>query len=231
MSVGRIVLLVTGIILALASLGLLAGGGVLVWAHATQRDDDGYYSTRSEPFRSDGYAVRSDDLDLGTDGPDWLFDEGRLGTIRLTGRSLSPGKRLFLGIGEKDDVERYLDGVEHDVLVDLDLDPFDPEYRHVSGSRVPAPPAAQSFWVAARDHVVTWKVEEGNWVAVLMNSDGSRGVAAEVSAGAKTDLLLWAGVIAFGLAGLFGAGAALLIVLALRGREASTNRYQPSPGS
>jgi hypothetical protein len=41
-SAGRIALLVTGCIVALLSLALLAGGGVLVWAHTTQRDDDGY---------------------------------------------------------------------------------------------------------------------------------------------------------------------------------------------
>src|SRR5215207_11452917 len=102
MSGGRIALIVTGSILALVSLGLLAGGGTLVWAHTTQRDDEGYYSTRSERFQSDGYAIRTDDLDLGTEGPDWLFDEGRLGTIRVTGRSGTTGKGLFLGIGPDD---------------------------------------------------------------------------------------------------------------------------------
>ena len=49
MSAGRIALLVTGCIVALISLALLASGGVLVLAHTTQRDDDGYYTTRHEP--------------------------------------------------------------------------------------------------------------------------------------------------------------------------------------
>jgi hypothetical protein len=217
MSGGRIALLVTGSILALVSLGLLAGGGVLVWAHTTQRDDDGYYSTRSERFQSDGYAIRSDDLDLGTDGADWLFEEGRLATIRLTGRALNPGPGLFLGIGREEDVERYLEDVEHDVLVDVDLDPFRPEYRRMAGTREPEPPETQPFWAAARDHRVTWDVEEGDWVAVAMNADGSRGVAAEISVGAKSDLVLWAALVVLGLGMLFVAGAAGLIVLGLRG--------------
>ena len=217
MSGGRIALIVTGSILALVSLGLLAGGGALVWAHTTQRDDDGYYSTRSERFQSDGYAIRTDDLDIGTEGPDWLFDEGRLGTIRVTGRSGTTGKGLFLGIGPDDDVERYLNGVEHDVLVDFEVDPFRPEYRQEPGSRPPGPPFEQQFWAVARDHRITWDVAEGDWVAVVMNADGSRGVAADVSVAAKSDLILWAALIVLGLGVLFGAGAAALIVLGLRG--------------
>jgi hypothetical protein len=90
MTGGRIALIIVGSILALASLGLLAGGGTLLWAHTTQRDDDGYYSTRFERFESPGYAIRSDDLDLGTDGPDWLFEQGRLATIRLNAMSGDP---------------------------------------------------------------------------------------------------------------------------------------------
>jgi Domain of unknown function (DUF4389) len=227
MSGGRIALLVTGSILALVSLGLLAGGAVLLWAHTTQRNDDGYYATRYEPLASDGYAIRSDDLDLGTEGPDWLFEEGRLGTIRLTGRSLNPAKGLFLGIGPEDEVEQYLASVEHDVLVDVELDPFRPEYRDEPGIRRPAPPQAQTFWAAARDHRVTWEVEEGDWVAVVLNADGSRGVVAEISAAAKTDLLLWGGLIVLGLGMMFGGGAALLIVLALRGAHPLVEETAP----
>jgi hypothetical protein len=223
MTAGRIALLVTGTILALVSLGLLVGGGVLVWAHTTQRDDDGYYSTRSERLQSDGYAIRSDDLDIGTDGPDWLFDEGRLGTIRLNGDSPDPGRRLFLGIGSEADVDRYLADVEHDVLVDVEVDPFRPAYRREPGSSAPAPPESQTFWAVARDHRLQWDVEEGDWVAVVMNADASRGVVADVSAAAKTDLVIWAAAVALGLGVLFAGLVALLIVLGLRGR------HPPSP--
>src|SRR4029450_2143147 len=127
MTAGRILAIVSGVLAALIALGLLAGGGGLVWAdgagrgegvvlgaYGTKRDDDGFYTTRYERFGSPGYAVRSDDLDLGTDGSDWLF--GRGGTIRIRGRSSKP---LFLGIGREDDVERYLNGVEHEVVTDV----------------------------------------------------------------------------------------------------------------
>lgn len=220
MTAGRIVLLVTGCITALVALGLLAGGCTLAVVHGTQRDDDGFYSSRHEPFLTEGHAVRSEDLDLGTEGPDWLFEEGRLARIRLQGESAEAGKQLFFGIGPKQDVEEYLRGVEHDIVTDVELDPFRVEYRHELGTRAPASPRSQPFWAASGLGRVEWDVQEGNWVAVVMNSDASRGIVAEVSVGAKTDLLLWAGLILLGLGLVVGAVAALLITLGVRGAPA-----------
>jgi hypothetical protein len=222
MSAGRIALLVTGCIAALISLGLLTGGCALAAVHATQRDDDGFYSTRHEPFQSGGYAILSDDLDLGTEGPDWLFEEGRLARIRLQGDSSEPGKQLFFGIGPKRAVEEYLRGVDHDVVVDVEIDPFHVKYRHEPGTRTPAPPDSQTFWAASGTGSVEWDVDEGNWVAVVMNADASRSIVAEVSVAAKTRLLLWAALILLGLGLVFGAVAALLIALGVRRADGRT---------
>jgi hypothetical protein len=178
MSGGRIALIVIGSIVALISLGLLAGGGTLLWAHTTQRDDDGFYSTRFERFESPGYAIRSEDMDLGTDGPDWLFEQGRLGTIRLNAISGDPAKELLLGIGPKEAVENFLRGVEHDVVVDVEVDPFEAEYRHQPGSRALPTAGTQPFWATVANRRLEWEVEEGDWVAVVMNADGARGVVA-----------------------------------------------------
>jgi hypothetical protein len=213
MSAGRIALLVAGIVAAIASLALLAGGGFLLWA-TTQRDDDGFYNTRSEPFQSDGYAIRSEDLDLGTEGPDWLFEADHLGTIRLVAGS---EKRLFLGIGPKDEVAQYLQGVEHDVVTDVELDPFRASYREEPGTSEPSgPPGSQSFWAATGAERLEWKVAEGDWAAVVMNADASRPVSADISLGAKSDLPLWAGLIILGLGILLGAVAVALIVFGTR---------------
>jgi hypothetical protein len=221
MSAGRIIALVAGCIVALVAAGLLAAGGVLVWAYTTQRDDDGFYTTRSEPFSSAGYAISSDDLDLGADeGADWLFEQGRLGTIRLRGESEVPSTQIFLGIGRRIDVERYLRGVPHDVVANIDLDPFRTTYRTEPGSRTPAPPTSQTFWAASGTGEVEWEVEQGNWVAVAMNSDGSRGVSADISVAAKSGIVLWAMLIVLVLGLLFGGLAALLIVLGARGTRA-----------
>ena len=226
MSGGRIALIVIGSILALVSLGLLAGGGTLLWAHTTQRDDDGFYSTRFERFESPGYAIRSEGLDLGTDGPDWLFEPGRLGTIRLNATSGDPAKELLLGIGPKDAVESFLRGVEHDLVVDVEVDPFEAEYRHQPGSRAPPTPGSQPFWATVANRRLEWEVEEGDWVAVVMNADGSRGVAADVSVAAKSDLILWVAIGSLAAGLLLGGLAALLL---LRGSRRSSPDASRAP--
>jgi len=67
-------------------------------------------------------------------------------------------------------------------------------------------------------------VREGDWSVVLMNSDGSRGVAANIDVGAKMSFLLWVAI--GGLLGgvLVTGGSAALVVLAAR-----TRRPQPPP--
>ena len=47
---GKLLRLILGAICALTGAALMVGGGVLVWAHATQRDDHGFYSTPSRHF-------------------------------------------------------------------------------------------------------------------------------------------------------------------------------------
>jgi hypothetical protein len=62
-------------------------------------------------------------------------------------------------------------------------------------------------------------VREGDWSVVLMNSDGSRGVVADIDAGAKMSFLLWV-AIGLLLGGVFVVGGSTaLIVLAARTRQ------------
>ena len=43
----------------LAGIGLGTGGGALVWAHTTQRDSAGYYSTSTESVDTPSFALWS----------------------------------------------------------------------------------------------------------------------------------------------------------------------------
>ena len=137
---GRVVLIVVGTIAAVIALGLLAGGCALVGIDRTQRDDDGFVMSPSQEFASSTYAIVSESADIDTGGAEWALDSF-LGTVRITSDS---GERpVFVGIGAANDVDRYLNGVEHDVVTDLDPT-GDPEYRRVAGGAPADPPPARS---------------------------------------------------------------------------------------
>src|SRR3954463_9225370 len=119
----RIVVIVLGSVCALVGLALLAGGGVLGWAVATQRDDAGYFTTSTQRFHTRTAAITTRDIDLGTPGPDNWWSERDIATVRIRGASAT-AQPIFIGIARDADVERYLRGVPHDEIDDVDYDPF-----------------------------------------------------------------------------------------------------------
>ncbi len=222
MSGGRIVLIVVGCLLGLIGLGIAVGGGVLVWAHETQRDRDGYFTTSAERFRTPTFALTSDEVDLGAEGnAGWGSDIGDLARVRV--RATSAGARaVFVGIGPRRDVEAYLARVPHDQVSDVEFDPFRATYELQPGTLAPTPPGRESFWVARAEgrgtQTLEWDLEGGNWAVVVMNADGSRGVDADVALGVKVNILfpLGIGLLIGGLV-LLGAGITM-IVFGVRGR-------------
>ncbi len=223
----RIVFLVLGSILALIGLALLAGGGVLGWALTTQRDDAGYFTTSDQRFHTRTAAITTRDIDLGTPGPDDWWAERDIATVRIRGASAS-GTPLFIGIARDADVERYLAGVRHDEVFDVEYDPFRATYRlhNVAGTAAATPPGAQPFWVARSQGIgtrtVAWHLKPGHWAVVVMNASGRAPVAADVDLGVKVRYLV---PLAIGLAGggfvLLAIGAALIVgAVVTRGHEA-----------
>lgn len=205
----RIVSLVAASVLGLASLGLLALGGGLLWADS-KKDDGGYLSTGRDPFTTETYALATENLDIDATGAGWIIDEDRYGKVRLRAESRD-GKPVFVGIARTRDAERYLRDVRHDLLTDIDYDPFEAQYREVGGSGSPGVPGAERFWAASAQgsgtQTLTWDVEHGDWSAVVMNADASRSVDVELRAGAEVPFLepagwgaLIAGLVAFALA-------------------------------
>jgi hypothetical protein len=173
----------------------------------------------SQELSSPTYAVVSESAEVGTGGAEWALD-GFLGTVRIRSESDRP---VFVGIGPAGDVDRYLAGVEHDVVDDLDPD-GDPEYARRPGAAPATPPESQTFWEASvsgsGEQTLDWEPEDGDWRVVLMNEDGARGVASEASIGAELDRVLWIGIGALVAGGLFAAAAALAISAGIRRRAA-----------
>jgi hypothetical protein len=224
-------MVVGGSLLALVALAVIASGAYGIWLHATQRSD-GYVMTSSERFSTGFNALSTDTLRISSDVPSFLYGRDWLGDVRIRGESANPARPLFIGIGPKADVDRYLAGVAHAQVVDVNADPFGtsytPTYQIQPGGRTPTPPGRAGFWVASASgpgsQAVTWSVEQGSWAVVVMRPDGSRGVSADLAAGAKLPALEWVsiGLVVVGL--LILAGGAALIFFGLRTRRAAATQ-------
>jgi hypothetical protein len=178
---GRLALIIVGSVLALIAAAVLATGGAGLVLDQTQRDDQGFLMTPADTYSTATYALVSEPVEANFDGPNWVSTD-LLGTIKL--RSQSPGP-VFVGIGPADAVDRYLEGVPREELRDLGggTQVMRP------GTARPAPPERQDFWAArtsgSGDQALRWKLREGDWRAVVMSSDGARGVRSELSVGAR----------------------------------------------
>jgi hypothetical protein len=225
-TVGRIAMLVVGSLLALIALGAIAGGVYGLWLHTTQRSD-GYVMTSSERFATGGYALSTRTLRISSDVPSFLYGRDWLGDVRIRGESANPNRPLFIGIARKDDVDRYLAGVAHSDVVDVNANPFGtsyrPTYRARPGGKPATPPDRTSFWVARvgglGSQALTWSVKQGRWAVVVMRPDGSRGVIAILAAGAKLPALLWVSIVLLVFGMLILGGAAALIYFGARERR------------
>ncbi len=230
MKASRVVALVIGVLAVLVGAALAVGGSVLGAVAATQRDDDGFFTTSTERFETSTAAITTEEVDLGRPGPDDWWSKRDLATVRLRVDS-ARDRPVFVGIGPEADVERYLRGVPHDEVADVQYEPFTVSYRpeNVDGRGSPAAPAEQTFWAVQASgqsaQTLSWDIEPGRWAIVVMNADGSPGVSADIEVGGRLDLIVG---IAIGLlvAGLISlAIGVVLIVVAAR----SSASQQPAP--
>lgn len=232
---GHVVAIIVGCLAMLPALGLLVGGAGIVIAQAAATDDDGYYSFTLDRLDSPGVAVTTSELWFDDDdGGPWVLDWLDL-DVRLRVDGAADGE-VFVGIARRADVDAYLAGSAHSVVTELD--DRRPRYRQVVGGDPVGAPAAQEFWVAstsgAGEQQLDWEARGGRWAIVVMNPDGSPGVAADVEIGARSDAVTPIGVgliVTGGVAMLVGVG---LIVFGARGRRrpvgpSATTIVAPSP--
>jgi hypothetical protein len=217
--------------LAVFSLGMFAVGGLALWGDS-QKDEHGYISSDSERYSTTSRAITTDNLDLDLDGLDDVVGRESLGNVRLEVAS-HDDKPVFVGIAPTRDVAQYLRGSDHTVVTDVDHSPFHADYADHAGDRELAPPAGERFWSASAhgtgDQTLTWDVKAGDWSVVVMNADGSPGVDAGVSAGAKLGFLDELGWVGLGTGLLALAGAGGFLYLALRGpRQRTPDEPNPS---
>ncbi len=221
---GRIIALAIGCLLVLPALALLLGGAVIGLGYAFGRDDDGYFQTTLDRIETATVAVSAEDLDFASDPgtPGWAIDLLDA-DVRLRVESSPSGRDMFIGIGPEADVDAYLAGVGHNQIVELR--DRTPRYRSVEGVDEIAAPTAQGFWTAAESGPVPleleWEATGGTWSAVLMNADGSPGVAADLNVGVKAGFILPTALIMLGVGAVLAPLAVGLIIAGASGRQAA----------
>ena len=210
----RVILLVLGTLVALIGLSLLAAGGAGAWALG-ERDSAGYFKTGTHRLATTEYALASENLDVDSDVPGWFGDH--FATVRIQATSEQP---VFIGIARTSEIDRYLDNVPHDEITDVDADPFDYKTRRVDGRAVAARPTGQSFWRVQASgpgtQTIKWSLESGDWSAVAMNADASRGVSVDARFGIRVKSLVWLMVIGFVVGALILLGGAAMIYFGAR---------------
>ena len=222
--------LVAGSVSILIAAVLIAAGAFALWGDS-KKGDDGYLSTGTERFTTTTHALQSERVDVEIDDKHWIAGVEDLGDTRL---KVAPagGEPVFAGIGRERDVNAYLRGVEHTVLKDVDSSPFSARHVEKQGARAPGPPSDQDFWAASTEgsgpQTLHWNPDVGDWTVVVMNADGSAGVAADVSAGAEVAFLAALGWSLAGGGVLLLAGGAYLLRRGVRPRARVSARPAPA---
>ena len=224
----RVVLFVVGgVLLVIGVLAAIAGGALMALFGSNDTLNSGVQQV-STPTRA---LVSPAGLIQGASGAQTVVGSARL---RITATPTGAGHLLFLGIGPASAVDRYLNGVSHDVATDVSVTPFHLTLARQDGTATPPPPASQSFWVAkaSGNHpTLTWTVTDGSYRVVAMNTDTAAPVA-------------FTGALALTIPHLFGIGIGLLIggivliliaialiVLGVRARPRRPSGLVPDPAT
>jgi len=225
MTAGRIVLIVLGSFALIFGLAFAAGGGVVLVAQSAFRDAEGFFVSGPHPFESNGYAITSNRIDLGTNPEQGATNIGGIFTLRLRAESTN-GRPIFIGVAPSADVDSYLGTVDHDEITDVSLRPFRATYEHINGPPPTHAPSQEPIWVATDSGLgqrqVLWHPRGGRWTVVVMEADGSRVVRADLSVGVRVRFLTWIGIGLLALALLaFVAGGLMLYFGVRKPREKS----------
>lgn len=210
------------LLVAVTAVPLLVTGSGLAVAAGAQARSGGAFATGERRFTTSTAALKTDEIEVGSETArtgDPMPDAGELAEVEIVVRPADPRVALFVGIGPKAQVERYLRGVAHEEFVSADLSPFTPVFRRIQGTpRAARPPSQQRFWVADSSgtgtRTVKWDKTGGAWSVVVMRLDGGSGVDAYASIGLRFGFLLPGAILAL------AAGAAPPVwALALRRRR------------
>ncbi len=235
MSGGRVVSLILGSLILIVGIGILFGGGALVGVDVGFTDEDGYLSVPPAQLERDTFAVVGEAVFEG----DWVwwYRHPTTARVRMTGEG-----PVFLGVAPRDDLETYLANVSYSTIEEVDFDDYRhdrvwaTEYDDRVGPDAPALPSEQTFWHASVEGDGTqdliWEIEPGDWMLVVMNADGSRGINVSGTVGVEAPWLLAVGIglLVVGIV-LIALGLVLVLFVARGARRSAPDEAEIAPQS
>jgi hypothetical protein len=217
LAIGGGILATIGAVVAVTGAGVLAIGGA-----------DGKLQTGHHDVSTPTSALVSEAAKV--NGAREVTDVIGNSHFRIDATSSKP---VFVGIGRKADVDRYLAGAETDRVTDFDTDPFTLDTTRMHGETHPKPPATQSFWVAKSTGTTAnldWKVRDGRYRIVVMNADGSRGVTTQSEFEVQIPHLGTIAIVALIIGLTMMAGGVAMIVPSFRsGSGSGASAAPPAP--
>jgi hypothetical protein len=193
----RFVVLLAAGIATLGGLAVTVAGATLLVLDRSERDLNGYLMTTPSTYRTGTYAIVSDNYRAGT-ASDWFMTRDLLDSVEVR---VSGDRSIFVGIARASAVNAYLGSVARDE---------GPRFGAPHSAFVTRPggapkylPGTVSIWsasvVGVGPRTLKWPAKSGDWRIVVMNADGTRNVAANLSIGARFPHLLMVGIAALGL--------------------------------
>lgn len=217
----RVVLSAISTVLFIFAACMLAATLALGWLYGTQRSEEGFVESSDVSMSTDGYAITSADMDLGSLPEEWI-PTNVVGKFQVRVQSES-GSPLFVGVGPSREVGDFLADVEY-----AEVTRFGNRerlsYTEHAGSAIPQPPEELDFWTVSTEgsgpQTLNWEPESGEWTLVVMNSDAAPGLDISASLGVNTPWIpigMWVlGVLTI----LVGAGA--VVIAAIASKQART---------
>jgi hypothetical protein len=225
---GRVISLILGALIAFTATGLLTGGVALTVADRVARDSAGYLTTPTVALSSGSHAVVSDRLLIEAGGPAWLLPSRVLGTARVRVTADDPAQSVFVGVAPASQVRAYLAGVRYDTV--SSVGDRGVQWTTHPGGAPATPPTGQSFWTASvsgpGQQVLSWEPTSGEWMLVVMRTDGAGGVDVRADVAATVPAMTWLGVTLLVLAVVGFGVATVLITLSVR---TAGGRTRPEP--
>lgn len=218
---GRALPITGAAVLGVASLALLAAGGLSL---AKANGDGGWVGLGDADLRTEHPAMISDAYDWSKAKP-FLFGGAQQVRIRLVPQG--GAAPAFVGLARPDDLRAYLSGAGY--TTGHKNTGKGVTFTQHPGKPSAAPPAGAPVWTARTTGTGTLTLrfdaadQRGDRVLVAMNADGSPNVGGRVETAATEPSLPWigAGLLAGGVALLAGSAAS---VVAARRRGSGTGR-------